>query len=278
MAKADFSGMRMGFRRGWIDYFKNRQTYSDSFTKFYLDMICDNKLTYSMKLPIIGIVIFITVSLALSACSEEDQSDSIDTDSSFNYNIVQIGSQCWLSENLNEDKFRNGDIIFHAKTEQEWLDAAATGTPAWCYYKNEPNNGTLYGKLYNWYAVSDPRGLAPIGWRIPTDIEWTILTDFLGGQQDAADKMKSTTGWVNDLNGTNSSGFSALPGGFRGSNGNFGLIGLNGTWWSSTQDTNESNNAWGRFIGGFLGAVTRVSAGNELGYSVRCIKKSGNCD
>ncbi|MBM3416347.1 MAG: hypothetical protein FJY20_07845 [Bacteroidetes bacterium] len=149
-------------------------------------------------------------------------------------NEVTIGNQVWMAENLNVDKFRNGDPIPHAKTAEEWTKAGQNKQPAWCYYDNNPANGAKYGGLYNWYAVNDPRGLAPRGWHIPSDDEWTVLTDYLGGEDVAGTKMKSTSGWEENGNGTNSSGFNGLPGGLRGGNGSFSSVGKFGGWWSST--------------------------------------------
>lgn len=105
------------------------------------------------------------------------------------YKTVTIGTQVWMKENLNVSTFRNGDPIPEAKTDEEWKAAGDAKQPAWCYYDNDPNNGAKYGKLYNWYAVNDSRGLAPEGWHVPTDQEWTDLIGFLG--DDAGKKMKS---------------------------------------------------------------------------------------
>ncbi|MBM3433123.1 MAG: hypothetical protein FJX92_09060 [Bacteroidetes bacterium] len=138
---------------------------------------------------------------------------------------VTIGKQVWMTQNLDVDKFRNGEVIPEAKTDGEWKAYADAGEAAWCYYENDPANGEIYGKLYNWYAVSDSRGLAPVGYHIPSDAEWTLLTDYSGGAEKAGAKMKSKQGWAEDGNGTNSSGFSGLPGGNRNSNGSFDLIG-----------------------------------------------------
>ncbi|MBM3401498.1 MAG: hypothetical protein FJY21_04145 [Bacteroidetes bacterium] len=129
---------------------------------------------------------------------------------------VTIGNQVWMTKNLDLDKFRNGDPIQEAKTNEEWKKAGENKQPAWCYYNNDPANGTKYGKLYNWYAVTDPRGLAPKGWHIPTDMEWTILIDYLGGPDVAGGKMKSTGSeyWKSpNREASNESGFSGLPGG-----------------------------------------------------------------
>ena len=161
-----------------------------------------------------------------------------------NAQTVTIGSQVWMSKNLDVAKFRNGDPIPEAKTDEEWEKAGRNEQPAWCYYKNDPANGAKYGKLYNWYAVNDSRGLAPVGYHIPSDAEWTILTDYLGGENVAGTKMKTKSGWVKNGNGTNSSGFSGLPGGNRNNNGTFNNIGNNGNWWSSSE--NNTNYAWNR--------------------------------
>src|SRR5258705_4009172 len=97
------------------------------------------------------------------------------------YSTVKIGAQEWMAENLDVSKFRNGDPIPEAKTSHEWWQAGQNGKPAWCYYNNDPVMGRLYGKLYNWYAVNDPRGIPPAGWHVPGDPEWTRLTNYLGG-------------------------------------------------------------------------------------------------
>ena len=174
---------------------------------------------------------------------------------------VTIGKQVWMSENLNVDKFRNGDPIPHAKTDEEWEKAGKNGQPAWCYYNNNPDNGDRYGKLYNWHAVNDSRGLAPEGWKIPSDEDWSRLTDFLGGQSVAGKKMKYTDFWAENKgesgNATNESGFSGLPGGDRGGGGAFGSIGGGGSWWSSTEGSTAS--AWGRNLVYNGGGVYRYS-------------------
>lgn len=152
------------------------------------------------------------------------------------YKTAKIGSQIWILSNLDTDHFQNGDIIAEAKTPEEWINANNKGIPAWCYYENNPSNGMNYGKLYNWHAVEDPRGLAPQGYRIPTDQDWQILMGELGGESVAGYKMKATEGWSNSGNGNNVSGFSALPGGDRNSKGWFLFQGYYGAWWSSSEE------------------------------------------
>jgi uncharacterized protein (TIGR02145 family) len=108
---------------------------------------------------------------------------------------VKIGTQVWMSKNLDVSTFRNGEPIPQVQDQEAWRGLK---TGAWCYYANDRSSyGMKYGKLYNWYAVNDPRGLAPKGYHIPSDEEWTVLTDFLGGDGVAADKMKRKTGWHN---------------------------------------------------------------------------------
>ena len=108
---------------------------------------------------------------------------------------VKIGTQTWTSKNLDVSTFRNGEVIPEAKSKDEWDKAISNEQPAWCYYDNDVQNGKIYGKLYNWYAVNDSRGLAPKGYHIPNNEEWKILTKFLGGEDTAGWKMKSKTGW-----------------------------------------------------------------------------------
>ena len=181
---------------------------------------------------------------------------------------VTIGEQVWMVKNLNVDKFRNGDPIPEAKTDEEWERAGERGEPAWCCYDNDPANGEKYGKLYNWYAVSDTRGLSPLGYHVPTDAEWTILEDHLS--DDVGEKMKSISGWNEDRNGTNESGFSGLPGGLRDLDGSFKYVGGNGDWWSSTEYSTEDS--WGRSLGYVDGVFFRYHDYKFFGFSVRCLR------
>ena len=186
------------------------------------------------------------------------------------FNSVKIGNQIWMTENLNVERFRNGDSIPQAKTNEEWDRAGANEQPAWCYYDNDPKNGAKYGKLYNWYAVNDSRGLAPTGWHIPSDAEWTKLTDFLGGIDAAGTKMKSTSGWKQNGNGTNSSGFSGLPGGCRNSYGSFLDKGYDGDWWSSSEYYTSS--AIYRNLNPNDDILSSNGCNKERGNSVRCLR------
>jgi uncharacterized protein (TIGR02145 family) len=190
-----------------------------------------------------------------------------------NYESIEIGNQIWMKRNLNVSYFRNGDPIPEAKTSEEWEKAGKEGKPAWCYYDNEPENGKIYGKLYNWYAVNDPRGLSPVGWHVPSDGEWQELADNLGGKAVAGGKMKTigATHWVSANEGaTNSSGFSGLPGGYRYLNGDFDYLGYYGHWWSSTEGS--STIAWYRFLYYYSAGAGRYINSKELGFSVRCVR------
>ncbi|MFZ9940231.1 MAG: fibrobacter succinogenes major paralogous domain-containing protein, partial [Bacteroidia bacterium] len=183
---------------------------------------------------------------------------------------VVIGTQTWMSKNLNVDRFRNGDLIRYAASASEWKDAGESGEAAWCYYDNKPENGDDYGKLYNWYAVNDSRGLCPTGWHVPSDEEWTTLENDLGSS--AGGKLKSTTGWNSPNAGaTNSSGFNALPGGYRGSFGGFGSVGNDGGYWWSSSDAG-SGSAWYRYLNYYAAVVNRSNFDLRVGFSVRCAR------
>jgi uncharacterized protein (TIGR02145 family) len=159
-----------------------------------------------------------------------------------------------MAENLDVTKFRNGDPIPEAKTDEEWKKAGENMQPAWCYYNNDTINRTKYGKLYNWYAINDPRCIAPDNFSVPTINEWKIMIEFLGGEDIAGLYIKSTTGWMLDEfniggNGTNESRFCGRPGGYREKTGTFigGSFrpaentddGYIASWWSASEkDTN----------------------------------------
>ncbi|MFZ4546356.1 MAG: fibrobacter succinogenes major paralogous domain-containing protein [Bacteroidales bacterium] len=184
------------------------------------------------------------------------------------YHTIVIGTQTWMVENLKTTHYRNGSPIDNVTDNALW---AGLSTGAWCNYDNNPANGTKYGCLYNWAAVGTGN-LAPAGWHVPTDADWTTLTDFLGAV--AANKLMEagTTNWQAPNTGaTNETGFTALPNGFRGSDGGFSNIGVLGYWWSSTSFP-DGTTAWCR---GFAPNQSFVGADhyNRLdGFSVRLIK------
>ena len=182
------------------------------------------------------------------------------------FTVIKIGTQAWTTKNLDVATYRNGDVIPQVQDQNAW---ASLETGAWCYYDNDTSNGTKYGKLYNWYAVNDKRGLAPKGFHIPSDAEWTTLTDYLGGAAAAGTKMKSSTGWDSNGNGTNSSGFAGFPGGYRYYDGTFDDVGRDGVWWSATED--NSNYAWSRGLDYGSGGVYRNNSSRRDAFSVRCL-------
>ena len=192
---------------------------------------------------------------------------------------VTIGNQVWTTKNLDVTTYRDGTPIPEVKDADAWKNLT---TGAWCYYENSTANGTTYGKLYNWYAVAGihdndrntpNKVLAPTGWHVPTNAEWTTLIDFLEGESIAGGKMKATgtTLWTAPNTGaTNSSGFTGLPGGCRSSNGPFYDIGNNGVWWSSTEYGTTS--ALNRGLSYYYGAAITGGNDEEDGFSVRCLR------
>jgi uncharacterized protein (TIGR02145 family) len=192
-----------------------------------------------------------------------------DIDNTNNY--VVIGTQVWMSENLKTTKYRNGDPIPNVTDNIAWSQLTSD---AYCNYDNNPANGVNYGRLYNWYAINDPRGLAPSGWHLATDAEWTILINYLGGETVAGEKLKEA-GFAqlgnSYTNSSNDFGFTALPGGYRGSyDGTFYGIGYYGCWWSSMEF--DAGSAWYRYICYGNNNASRFYDYKNSGYSVRCIK------
>lgn len=183
---------------------------------------------------------------------------------------ITIGTQVWQSRNLDVDHFANGDPIQEARTPEEWSRADANKRPAWSYYDGDPANGETYGKIYNWYAVSDPRGLAPRGWHIPGNKEWATLIESLNGETTAGRDLKSTMGWFEQGNGSNSSGFAGLPGGYRNPDGTFGPPSKYGNWWSATEYNSYS--AWYYLLSYMNESVGRSSYSKGCGISVRCVQ------
>jgi uncharacterized protein (TIGR02145 family) len=218
--------------------------------------------------PATGLVIFNTTTNSLEYKSSTGWV-SLTTATTVNYPSVLIGAQYWMEKNLEVTTYRNGDPIPYVTDATAW---AALTTGAWCYYNNDPANGSLYGKLYNWYAVNDPRGLAPVGWHVPTDAELTTLSTTLGGDAVAGGKMKvaGTTRWTTPNTGAdNSSGFAGLPGGARNKFGSFVNVGFNGSWWSSSES--DATFAWGRDLYYTSGAILRNLFSKQHGFSVRCL-------
>ena len=193
-------------------------------------------------------------------------------------NGVKIGKQTWTAKNLNVDKFRNGDPIPEAKTKEDWIRASGNNQPIWCYYGFNSDNGATYGKLYNWYALIDSRGLAPEGWTIPNQAAWVELIDFLRGDVEAGRKIKSRSGWEDNGNGTNESGFSSIPGGFVGKDGLSYNIGTVSLWWTLTELNSSQSTI---YLQSFEKSDIKSATAPKInGVSVRCIKdvaKTSDC-
>ena len=184
---------------------------------------------------------------------------------------VTICNQVWTSKNLDVDHYRNGDIIPKVTDNAIW---AGLNTGAWCWYNNDSATyASIYGKLYNWYAVTDPRGLAPLGWHVPSESELTVLINCLGGSNIAGGTMKEvgTSYWSSpNLAATNSSGFTGLPGGMRGLAGPFVFTGTNGVWWSSSEY--NTTDALHYRLSYSTSSVIKSNNGKTGGHSVRLVK------
>jgi len=185
------------------------------------------------------------------------------------YQTIKIGNQWWIAENLKVTHYRNGDAIPNVTGNSDWYNLM---TGAYCYYENNVSNSETYGLLYNWYAVNDNRNLCPNGWHIPSDTEWQILIDYLGGAIYAGNKMKEsdTTHWSSNSGATNESGFTSLPGGWRRNNGTFYSIFDYSLYWSATEY--DSLNAWVRQLRDNTSYVLNNGYSKASGCSVRCVK------
>ena len=231
--------------------------------------------------------------LLLNSCNNSNSSNSnsnsiIDTTGSV-IEQVKIGNQVWMLKNLDVDHYSDRDrtVIPEVKSDSEWRKYDTLQKGCWCYLLDSPSNGKKYGKLYNWYAVNDPRGLAPKGWHIPDTAEWFVLFNHYGGQNNAGNALRSKTGW-NSLpglpsTGNDSSGFTALPGMSRevkigvwgvGTTTTFpptSVLGFYCNWWTSTEipNLNQAIRYGLRWEGVLVG---NDGPDKGAGYSVRCIK------
>ena len=182
------------------------------------------------------------------------------------YTTVRIGTQLWTVENLRTTRYNDGSTIATGLDNAAW---EATITGAFSVYEDAASNNTTYGKLYNWYAVNTGK-LAPAGWHVPTREEWQTLTAYLG--QDGGGKMKSTSSlWeAPNLGATNSSGFTALPSGYRGMSGNYALINKSAYFWGANQ-RNATQGNYLRLDNDLAGAAIN-GATKQFGYAVRLVK------
>jgi uncharacterized protein (TIGR02145 family) len=214
------------------------------------------------------------VLILFNSCKKDESSplsSLIDIDGNV-YDTVTIGTQVWMAENLKTTKYNDGAPIPLVTGNSAWANLT---TPGYCFYDNDAGtNKATYGAIYNWYTVNTGK-LCPTGWHVPTDIEWIILTQFLGGEPLAGGELKETgtIHWSSPNEGaTNSSGFTALPGGYRQDDGSFYNINDDDFWWSSTESTSQITKAWSRGVNYNYPYVYADIYLKSFGYSVRCLK------
>jgi uncharacterized protein (TIGR02145 family) len=232
------------------------------------------------------IYLFSITFLMLQSCSSENSSNENNNSSTYSFSqggiitdsdgnsyptiVTNCSNQVWMQKNLNVSRYRNGDIIPQVTNENQW-DNLTTG--AWRYYSNSTSNGIIYGKLYNWYAINDPRGIAPLGWHVPTVAEFNTFINCLGGSSVAGGAMKETgtSHWLSPNDGaTNSSGFTGLPGGGRWTLEPDTQINRVGHWW--TLSPYDGYNAYILRLDYWQFEARITPCGNKAGSSVRCVK------
>ena len=201
--------------------------------------------------------------LLIAGCSDVKPLTVSDIENN-NYSAVTIGTQIWMSENLRTTKYNDGTPIPNVAVDSTWKELK---TDAYCWFSNDTTFKSSHGALYNWYTVNTKK-LCPTGWHVPSDKEWRTLTSFLGDENVAGSQMKSSSGWKNG-NGTNTSGFSGLPYGFRSAKGAFSSHGLAGYFWSSTE---SDPNSWYCVLFSKDGTAYKYPGGKQSGFSVRCLK------
>ena len=216
----------------------------------------------------------------------------------YDYATVLIGEQCWFAENLRSENYKNGDAIPAGLSDNEWANTSSGAVAVYGEGNSSCGSGSPdgdacneawslneYGRLYNWHAVDDARGLCPSGWHFPTDVDWITMEMTLGMSESSANQelwrgtdqgtqMKTDYGWTEGGNGTNSSGFAGLPGGARGDAGGFGGDGEMGYWW--VRQSGEGN-PWGHFLGAHTPQAGRIQFSDlalQLGLSVRCVQNA----
>jgi uncharacterized protein (TIGR02145 family) len=220
---------------------------------------------------IIGVILILTNSCKKNSDNYKSPPPSTVTDIDGNvYNIATIGTQVWMVENLKTTKYNDGSPIPLITDSAEW---SILTTPGYCWYNNDAANKSTYGALYNWFTINTGK-LAPVGWHIPSDTEWKMLTTFLGGENIAGGKLKEKglIYWRSpNAEATNESGFTALPGGHRDINGTFSVMGDDGYWWSATE-YGTTGKVWYRNMNYNYAGVVSVSNNKINGHSVRCLK------
>jgi len=218
----------------------------------------------------------ILLSLCLLGFALQNQAQTIADVEGNVYNTISIGTQVWMKQNLKSTRLNDGSAIASVMDNSAW---GKLTTPGYCWYNDSLSKyKETYGALYNWYTLNST-SLCPKGWHVPTDNEWSVLISYLGGESVAGGKLKetSTNHWrIPNSGADNSSDFTALPGGFRSTDGTFISVGafdairIGGGWWSSSE--RDNTNGWGRTIYFNNGKIGRVSNLKTVGFSVRCLK------
>lgn len=233
-----------------------------------------------------GIIVTIFFVFLLLSCKKSEDNTIHDADGNV-YDTITIGTQVWMKENLKTTRYSNGEII--ATTTPQTKDISNENKPKYQWaYDGDESKAASFGRLYTWYTVTDIRNICPTGWHVPSDSEWITLTDYLadngygyrGSGNEIAKSIAAKTGWLttgtagsvgNDEETNNSSGFTALPGGYRFASGTFTNFGFYGIWWSATEYNDTT--AWSRLITSYSSFVIRSYFSNKpYGFSVRCLK------
>lgn len=219
----------------------------------------------------ISFLIIIAICISCSNSESSENSDAVcgnvtDVDGNI-YSSVRIDNKCWLSQNLNVSKYKNGDLIPEVQDPTQWTNLT---TGAWCYAYNDSANGIVYGKLYNWYAINDPRGLAPEGWRIPTKDDWSSLKLFLAGDGGKLKEVGTEHWFAPNIGASDSYGFHALPNGLRSFMGDQYTMRSECCFWSTTNDSSIAAFFLRMYFNG--DSIDIDTAGKPVGMAVRCIK------
>lgn len=230
-------------------------------------------IEFPVNLLVLVTAIAITI---MTGCQKEEEDPNAIKDGDGNtYTSVTIGTQTWLVENLRTTKYNDGSSVPFVTDDVAWENLSNTGSPGCCWYENnEAANKSTYGALYNWHAVHTGK-LCPTGWHVPSDEEWTALITYLGGENEASGKLREagTAHWNSpNSDATNSSGFTALPAGFRQSNGSYYKKGEFGVWWSATEVNGDPVSAWERYLVNDYNHAYRGTDPKNFAFSVRCIK------
>lgn len=222
------------------------------------------------RILIPGIVLTALIAILTISCRKNEDSGLLVTDIDGNtYHTITIGTQVWMAENLKTTKFRDGTAIPLVTESSTWRNATS---PAFCEYNNNPAAPETYGRLYNWFAATDSHGICPAGWHIPSYSEWETLVTYLGGLDAAGKKLKESgiSHWADPNKADNSSGFSALPGGYRNEQGNFFGSAQIGSFWCIREG--DAVPSWSWYLYNYEERIFSVYEENVRGNSIRCIK------